>query len=381
MSFLLKDYHFELPQDLIAQVPIEPRDHSRLLYVDRKSGKIEHLRFDDLPRLLQPRDRLFANHTRVIRARLLGRRWIKDFKNPSAPESLGGKVELLLLKEVSPRVWECACHCSAEQKAGLKFGFEISSPERPDALATPPRLLNAKMLKGARESASGTVVVEFDVDPLGLEVGEIPLPHYIESSERPLSPTERERYQTTYSDQGFKRGARDVSSAAPTAGLHFTPELKASLAQRGVGWSELTLAVGLGTFRPVKVQDIREHQMHSERFWIPEQTAQEYASVRRDQGERVIAVGTTSLRTLESAWSPGLRAIRAGEGETYIFIYPGGRPIESIDGLITNFHLPESTLLMLVSSFLGREKTLEVYREAVLQKYRFFSFGDAMVIL
>lgn len=339
----VSDFDYELPEDLIAQQPAEPRDAARLLVVDRETGRLEHRRFRDLPRYLTAGDVLVLNDTRVIPARLFG------LKEPT-----GGRVEVLLLERREPDVWEALVRPGRRVPAGSRVAFGQGG-------------LRAVVLD--RTEAGGRLL---RFEPAGEldrrlgELGQMPLPPYIRA---PLS--DPERYQTVYARQ-------EGSAAAPTAGLHFTPALLRQVADHGVQVAYLTLHVGLGTFRPVQVERIEEHTMHAEYYAVPEATAAAVNKARRD-GRRVVAVGTTVARTLEAAAGDD-GAVRAGEGRTDLFIYPGYR-WKVVDGLVTNFHLPRSTLLMLVSAFLGRERTLAAYEEAVRQRYRFFSFGDAMLIL
>lgn len=364
MSFHLKDYHFDLPGHLIAQKPVTPRDASRLMVVDRATGEIQHRVFRELPEILDSDDLLVVNNSRVMPARLLGRR-IHDSGEK------GGRVEFLLLEEVEPRVWEGMFHASAKHRPGLRF--EIPTPEGEP--------ICGEILRGAKESSTGTVVARFDRDPLASGAGSMPLPPYItrgSAKEEGASPQRNVeegedliRYQTVYAEALG-------SAAAPTAGLHFTEELFERLAEKGVDRMEVTLHVGLGTFRPVKSGDIRQHAMHSERFEVSEDFSRRYEWAR-EKGKRIVAVGTTSVRTLESAFEGG--RLQPGVRRTEIFLYPGGRPIQAFDRLITNFHLPESTLLMLVSAFAGRELMMKAYEEAIQKEYRFFSYGDAMLIL
>lgn len=351
--FSLEAYDYILPPELIAQSPAQARDESRLLVLDRAKQSWSHHRFTELSELLAPTDLLVANNTRVLRARLLGKRILDD-----ATDSLGGKVEFLLLERVGPKTWEGMFHASAKHKPGVRF--LIPTPDG--------KGLRGKLIRGASDSPHGTVVAEFDRDPVDTGAGEIPLPHYIG---RNLETADEERYQTVY--------ARNAgSAAAPTAGLHFTPRVFEKLRARGIGWEEVTLNVGLGTFRPVKSADIRMHSMHDEAYRIEASTADRINQARAE-GHRIVGVGTTSVRTLESAYRDG--KVQAGEGRTSIFIYPGGQPIQVVSAMITNFHLPKSTLLMMISAFAGRELVLRAYADAVREQYRFFSYGDAMLIL
>lgn len=355
-SFDLQTYYFDLPQELIAQFPVSPRDSSRLLVVNRSTQSIEHRHFVDLPEYLHSGDLLVANNTQVIQARLLGHRLLENNQK-------GGAIEFLMLENRGPHIWEGAFRASAKHKPGVVF--EIPTPDQ--------KGLRGKIIRGADESPSGTIWVEFDRDPLESGAGEIPLPHYIERSPE---HSDLQNYQTIY--------AKNLgSAAAPTAGLHFSAPMLSQLNKKGVNWSELTLHVGLGTFRPVKTKDIRSHVMHEEQFEISPELTERIQMTHRKKN-RVIAVGTTSVRALESAWSKKDNGLKSGKGRTGIFIYPGSEQFSQfnvVDGLITNFHLPSSTLLMLVCTLGGTELILRAYREAVERKYRFFSYGDAMLIV
>ncbi len=335
------DFYFDLPPELIAQTPIPDRDHSRLLCLDRQTGALEHRHFYELPSLLCPGDCLVINDSRVLPARLLGRR------------SSGGAAELVLLRDLGDDCWECLCRPGKR----LREGAEV--------------LFGNGELKAVVEEVlpGGNRRIRFHYEGIFLEVldrlGKMPLPPYIKKELQ-----DRERYQTVYS--------RELgSAAAPTAGLHFTQELMDQIRANGVEICPITLHVGLGTFRPVKEDEIENHEMHSEFCIISEETA-ECVNRCRQSGGRIIAVGTTSCRTLESfADENGM--LQPCSGWTDIFIYPGYR-FRCIDALITNFHLPESTLIMLVSALAGREQVLNAYRVAIENRYRFFSFGDAMFI-
>ncbi len=336
------DFDFFLPPELIAQTPLERRDASRLLTLSRETGEIAHRHFSDLPALIRPGDCLVVNNSRVLPARLFG-------QTPN-----GGVVETLLLRDLGGGLWECLVKPGKKARPGAALSYGAG--------------LLAGTVEG--EGAEGTRHIRFAHDGIFLELlerlGQMPLPPYIK--ERLSDP---ERYQTVY--------AREPgSAAAPTAGLHFTPELLERVRARGAAVTEVTLHVGLGTFRPVKENSITDHKMHGEYAFIPAQAAG-VINKTRSAGGRILAVGTTVCRTLESFAAPDGTLSEAG-GMTDIFITPG-YAFRAIDGLITNFHLPRSTLLMLVSAFAGREAVLTAYREAVEQKYRFFSFGDAMLIL
>jgi S-adenosylmethionine:tRNA ribosyltransferase-isomerase len=335
------DFYFDLPQELIAQTPLDNRDSSRLLCMDRVTGELKHRLFNELPSLLQKGDCLVLNDSRVLPARLFG-----------ATENQG-KVEILLLREVSDKVWECLVKPGKKLKNNANITF-----------------CNGEMTATVRSvEGSGNRIIEFECDgsfhKMLEKLGQMPLPPYIfEKLE------DKERYQTVYSNSVG-------SVAAPTAGLHFTKELLDEIKSKGVDICYVTLHVGLGTFRPVKSEKIVDHIMHEEYFSISEKTAHKISKTKKN-GNRVIAVGTTSCRVLESVANES-GYVQATSGETGIFIYPSYR-FKCIDGLITNFHLPESTLIMLVSAFAGRENTLKAYAEAIRLKYRFFSFGDAMFV-
>ena len=335
------DFYFDLPEELIAQTPLEQRDSSRLLHLNKKTGEIAHCHFYDLPHFLQPGDCLVLNDTRVLPARLLGCR------------KSGGGVELVLLRDLGEGRWECLSRPGRKTKPGTELLFGDGE-------------LTATVEAVAE---GGNRIVQFQYKGIFLEVlerlGKMPLPPYIKTELQ-----DAERYQTVYSRECG-------SAAAPTAGLHFTPELLRQIEEMGVKVCFVTLHVGLGTFRPVKEDEIENHEMHSEFCIITPETAETINNAKK-QGGRIIAVGTTSCRTLESfAEEDG--TINAGSRWTDIFIYPGYR-FKCIDALVTNFHLPESTLIMLVSALAGREHVLNAYEIAVQERYRFFSFGDAMFI-
>ena len=337
------DFYYDLPQELIAQTPMERRDGSRLMTLDRRTGETGHRRFHDLPSLLRPGDCLIMNESRVLPARLLGRRL------PG-----GGACEVLLLTDRGDNVWECLVRPGRKLRAGARMTFGDGS-------------LAAEVVK---EEADGNRLIRFEYEGIFLEIlerlGKMPLPPYIKEELQ-----DQERYQTVYSKVLG-------SAAAPTAGLHFTKPLLEEIAAGGVGLGYVTLHVGLGTFRPVKEESVEDHEMHSEFCTIPPETAELINRTKADGG-RVICVGTTSCRTLES-WAGEDGHMEPRSGWTNIYLYPGCR-FKVMDGLVTNFHLPESTLIMLVSAFAGREAVLNAYREAVKERYRFFSFGDAMFIL
>ena len=342
----INEFAYKLPVDLIAQYPAEKRENARLMVIHRDSGAIEHRRFYDILDYLSPGDCLVMNNSKVLPARLIGNK-----------ETMGIEVEFLLLKRKQGDVWEAMVRPGRRLKPGDRVRFS----EEP--------LLCATILDYGDD---GTRIVEFKYEGIFLEilekVGRMPLPPYIqrESGER-----DRERYQTVYCKI-------EGSVAAPTAGLHFTGELLDRIKAKGVHLAYVTLHVGIGTFRPVKCENIEEHRMHFEEYWIDEETA-DLINKTKASGGKIFSVGTTSTRTLESAASED-GTIKAGHGNTDIFIYPGFK-FRVIDSQITNFHLPKSTLLMLVSAFYDREKILEAYKLAVKERYRFFSYGDAMLLL
>ena len=337
------DFNYELPPELIAQTPIPQRDASRLLVLDKNTGAWQHRHFYDLPEYLRPGDCLILNNSRVLPARLLGHRL------PG-----GGACEVLLLIDRGNKTWECLVRPGKRMRTGAKLSFGDGE----------------LMAEVVEELPGGNRLVRFDYEGIFLEVlerlGKMPLPPYIYEKLE-----DKTRYQTVYAkEQG--------SAAAPTAGLHFTPELLEKIRAMGVKIVPILLHVGLGTFRPVKVEDVEKHTMHSEYYSVSPEAAKAINETRANGG-RVIAVGTTSVRTLESA-SRDDGMLEAKSGDTSIFIYPGYR-FKCVDCLITNFHLPESTLIMLVSALIGREETLGLYKKAVEEKYRVFSFGDAMLVV
>ena len=336
------DFYYDLPPELIAQTPLEKRDESRLLCLDKATGEWSHHHFYELPDFLRAGDCLILNNSRVLPARLLGRRL------PG-----GGACEVLLLQDKGDKVWECLVRPGKHLREGARVSFGDGE-------------LTAEI---AEVLPDGNRLVRFDYNGIFLEVlerlGKMPLPPYIKEELQ-----DQERYQTVYSKV-------NGSAAAPTAGLHFTPELLERIAAKGVGVGYVTLHVGLGTFRPVKEDEIEQHDMHSEYCTIPQETA-DLINRTKANGGRVICVGTTSCRTIES-WAGEDGTMTATGGWTNIYIYPGYR-FKVMDALVTNFHLPESTLIMLVSALAGREHVLSAYKEAVKERYRFFSFGDAMFI-
>ena len=336
------DFWYNLPEELIAQTPLQQRDSSRLLVLDRATGKTAHRHFYDVLDYLQPGDCLVMNDSRVLPARLLGHR------------PTGGAVEVLLLRDLGDKKWECLCKPGRKMQVGHQVIFGDGE-------------LTATVVE---VQETGNRIIEFRYEGIFLEVlerlGKMPLPPYIKAE-----LTDQERYQTVYS--------REVgSAAAPTAGLHWTPELLEKAREKGVNTAFVTLHVGLGTFRPVQVEDVLNHHMHAELCMISQETAEILNQTKAENG-RIICVGTTSCRTLESLVNDD-GSFSAGSKWTEIFIYPGYQ-FKAMQGLITNFHLPESTLVMLVSAFAGKEPIMSAYEEAVKERYRFFSFGDAMCII
>lgn len=336
------DFYYDLPEELIAQTPLEKRDTSRLMVLDKKTGQVQHKHFYDIIDYLQEGDCLVINDTKVIPARLYGQK-----------TGTGGAVEVLLLKDLGEGRWECIVYPGRRLKEGANITFGDGR-----LTATIDKVLE-----------TGNRIISFHYEGIFLEIleelGEMPLPHYIKEH---LS--DPDRYQTVYCRE-------PGSAAAPTAGLHFTPELMKRIREKGVVFAPVTLHVGLGTFRPVKEEEITDHVMHSEQYFITPQSA-EIINQARQSGHRVIAVGTTSCRTLETVTDEN-HVTHPGTGNTDIFIYPG-YTFKGLDALITNFHLPESTLIMLVSAFAGYDHVMHAYHEAVKSRYRFFSFGDAMFI-
>ena len=339
----VKDFYFDLPQELIAQDPLEDRASSRLLVLDKNTGEITHKGFRDILEYLKPEDCLVINDTKVIPARLFG-----------VKEDTGAKIEILLLKRRENDIWETLVKPGKKAKPGTRIVFGEG-------------LLTGTVLETVDD---GNRLIQFSYEGIFEEIldqlGQMPLPPYITHQLK-----DKNRYQTVYAKH-------EGSAAAPTAGLHFTKELLKQVEDMGVKIAHVTLHVGLGTFRPVKVEHVQDHHMHSE-FYVVEESEAKKVNDTKEAGGRVICVGTTSCRTVESAADENGR-LKAGTGWTDIFIYPGYQ-FKILDGLITNFHLPESTLVMLVSALAGREHILAAYEEAIRERYRFFSFGDAMLIL
>lgn len=336
------DFYYDLPEELIAQTPVEPRDSSRMMVYNRKTKEVLHKHFYDVIDFLNEGDALIVNDSRVLPARIYGT------KIPT-----GANVEFLLLKQVKDKVWETLVKPGKKARTGDSFTFGDG-------------IMTGKVIDVLED---GNRIVEFKCDSNFYEtldkIGQMPLPPYIHEKLK-----DKERYQTVYSHELG-------SAAAPTAGLHFTDELLEKIKTKGIKIGYVTLHVGLGTFRPVKVDDVTTHKMHSEHYEVPEETAKLIEETKKN-GKRVIAVGTTSCRTLESVAKEHGKVVPC-EGWTDIFIYPGFE-FKVLDGLITNFHLPESTLIMLVSAFAGYDEVMSIYKEAVKEKYRFFSFGDSMFI-
>lgn len=338
-----QDFYYDLPEELIAQDPLEDRSSSRLLVLDKKTGETQHHTFREIVNYLNPGDCLVINDTKVIPARLIG-----------AKEETGAKIEVLLLKRKQNDVWETLVKPGRKAKTGTRISFGDG-------------LLKGEVIDVVDE---GNRLIRFEYDGIFEEIldqlGQMPLPPYITHQLK-----DKDRYNTVYA-------AHEGSAAAPTAGLHFTPELLEEIGRKGVDIARVTLHVGLGTFRPVKVEDVENHHMHSEFYMIDEEAAEKINGAKA-RGGRIICVGTTSCRTIESAADENGH-LKACSGWTEIFIYPG-YTFKVLDGLITNFHLPESTLIMLVSALAGRDHVLAAYEEAVRERYRFFSFGDAMLII
>ena len=335
------DFDYFLPEELIAQTPIKERDHSRLLVLDKETGNINHERFDNIINYLNPDDVLVINNTKVLPARLIGNK-----------EDTDAVIEVLLLKDLGEDTWECLCKPAKRVKIGTIINFN-------DLLKLECTYIGEDGIRHFKFIYNGILMEILD------KLGEMPLPPYIHEKLK-----DKDRYQTVY--------AKEVgSAAAPTAGLHFTKELLSKIKDKGIKIEEITLHVGLGTFRPVQVEDVTKHKMHSEFYSMSKETADTLNKAKKE-GRRIIAVGTTTTRTLETIMSL-YNEFKETSGWTDIFIYPGYK-FKGIDALITNFHLPKSTLVMLVSAFAGKENIMNAYKEAVDEKYRFFSFGDAMFI-
>ncbi len=353
-AFLTKSYTFELPASLIAETPLQKRDSSRLLVVNRAEHRIEHRRIADLPQILDSSVTLVANNTKVIKARLLGER-----------VGTGGKVEFFLLKRLSATRWQGLMKTGSKVLPGFEFliqGIRGTVIDRNDT------------------NAGAIFTADFSIDPVLANIGEVPLPPYIQqkletSSKQDLSSDQvLNEYNTLFARE-------EGSVAAPTAGRHFTPELIHALAEKGIDWNEITLHVGLGTFKPVTANDLRDHTMHAETATISESVAHQL-NVAKRSGRKILSIGTTSTRTLEG-FTDDTGELSSGTRDLDLFIYPGSaHRWKMVDAMITNFHLPESTLLMMIASFIGSRKwTLEIYAQAIREQYRFYSYGDAMLIL
>ena len=361
---LVSEFHYDLPEELIAQEPLPDRAGSRLLHLGRESGEIAHRQFREFPDLLRPGDLLVFNNTRVFPARLYGRRGgLKSQalspRNPAAREFLHGRIEVLLTRQLQrdPNEWECLVRPGRKIGVGEHLFFGENDE------------LQAEVIRCGEFGKRHIRVAPVEDFFARVEtIGHIPLPPYIARDD---SSADRERYQTVYARE---RG----SVAAPTAGLHFTPETLEKIRERGVETAEVTLHVGLGTFQPVRVEKVEDHELHSEAYSISAEAAQKIARTR-GESRRVVAVGTTTVRTLEYAAQQSGGEVRAGSGEAKLFIYPGYK-FQVVQALLTNFHLPESTLLMLVCALGGKENVLQAYRHAVRERYRFYSYGDCMFV-
>lgn len=383
---LVTDFDFHLPEELIAQEALPDRSSSRMLHLSRSSGEFTDLRFTDLPGLLRPDDLLVVNNSRVFPARLYGRRaglhsQPVSSRNPAARDYLHGRVEVLLTRQVAPLEWQALVRPGRKIGVGEKIFFGPTGPSGAAAAVPQSPEHGAELVAevtGRGEFGERTLRFDPVLDFFAAveKLGHVPLPPYIARADR---PEDRERYQTVYARQ-----EATGSVAAPTAGLHFTPDILSRIRERGIEVAEITLHVGLGTFQPVHETNVEAHKLHRESFYIPEAVA---AQINRavEQRRRVVAVGTTTVRTLEhiarqnTTGSAGTPRINAGSGEAEIFIYPGFE-FRVVSAMLTNFHLPKSTLLMLVAAFAGRENVLQAYSHAVAEKYRFFSYGDCMFI-
>jgi S-adenosylmethionine:tRNA ribosyltransferase-isomerase len=361
---LVSDFHYELPPDLIAQKPLPDRSASRLLHLLSSNGSVEDHGFRDFPHLLRPTDLLVFNNTRVFPARLYGRRGgLKSQplspRNPASRDFLQGRIEVLLTRQlrIQPNEWECLVRPGRKIGVGENLVFGDNEELRAEVIA--------RGTFGERHIRFAPVADFFSIVE---KIGHIPLPPYIVRAD---SSADRDRYQTVYAHE---RG----SVAAPTAGLHFTPEILTRIRDRGIETAEVTLHVGLGTFQPIRVDRVEDHQLHSEPYSISESTALKIQQARRDS-RRIVAVGTTTVRTLEFAAQQGDGDVNSGSGQANLFIYPGYK-FQVVDALLTNFHLPESTLLMLVCALGGKENVLRAYNHAVAQRYRFYSYGDCMFV-
>jgi len=379
VGVLVSDFHYHLPEELIAQEPLADRAASRMLHLDVSSGGFEDLRFREFPELLRPSDLVVFNNTRVFPARLYGRRGglkaqAVSRRNPAAGEFLHGRIEVLLTRQLraEPNEWECLVRPGRKIGVGEHLFFGEHDELQAEVIARGEfgerRIRFAAAQPGFARPDSRGRLSPHDFFSLVEEVGHIPLPPYIDRAD---SPSDRERYQTVYARE---RG----SVAAPTAGLHFTPEILERMRERGIETAEITLHVGLGTFQPVRVERVEEHQLHSEAYSISADAATNI-HLARSQSRRVVAIGTTTVRTLEHAAQQGAGEVRVGAGEANLFIHPGYR-FQVVRALLTNFHLPQSTLLMLVCALGGKENVLRAYEHAVSERYRFYSYGDCMLV-
>ena len=354
--YLTETYSFELPSDLIASEPLQTRDASRLLIVKKKSRTLEHASIQNLPELLDSSYTVVANNTQVFKARLLGER-----------AETGGKIEFFLLKKVGPARWQGLMKSNSKIRLGLSLVFKRPSGES----------VNAEIIDRIETAEGAIITAQFSADPIEADLGEVPLPPYILSKRENLSPSELESYNTVFAKQLG-------SVAAPTAGRHFTLPLIQKLKEKGIGWDEITLHVGLGTFKPVGARDVREHTMHAETTDITETVAQ-HLNQAKQADKKILAIGTTTTRTLEARATPSAQGfyLEPGIKDVNLFIHPGSNyQFKFVDAILTNFHLPESTLFMMLATFVGDTAFLhEVYRTAIEQKYRFYSYGDAMLVL
>jgi S-adenosylmethionine:tRNA ribosyltransferase-isomerase len=381
----VSEFHFELPEELIAQEPLAERAGSRLLHLDRRSGKFEDRRFLEFPKLLRPDDLLVFNNTRVFPARLYGRRGgmraqAVSGRNPAARDFLQGRIEVLLTRQLrrEPNEWECLVRPGRKIGVGEQLFFGVNGELQAEVIGRGEfgerRIRFAPVARAIAGLNSRGRLFPHELDGAGEffalveKIGHVPLPPYIARAD---SARDRERYQTVY--------ARESGSvAAPTAGLHFTAEILAGIHERGIETAEVTLHVGLGTFQPVRVERVEEHSLHGEAYSISTEAAEKIGRAR-SEGRRIVAVGTTTVRTLEYAARQSGGEVRAGAGEADLFIYPGYE-FQVVGALLTNFHLPESTLLMLVCALGGKENVLRAYAHAVKERYRFYSYGDCMLV-
>ncbi len=376
---LVSDFQYHLPEELIAQEPLADRAASRLLHLDSATGRFEDRRFRDLPELLQPNDLIVFNNTSVFPARLYGRRGglraqPVSARNPAARDFLHGRIEVLLTRQTrqEPNEWECLVRPGRKIGVGEELFFGEHDELQAEVIGRAgfgERTIRFEPVRAPRSGSMGSESDSADDFFRLIEsIGHVPLPPYIARAD---SPGDRERYQTVYARE---RG----SVAAPTAGLHFTPDIVQRIRERGIETAEITLHVGLGTFQPVRVERVEDHTLHSEAYSISAEAAAKINEAK-SQGRRVVAVGTTTVRTLEYAAQRGAGEVQAGRGDANIFIYSGYK-FQIVDALLTNFHLPQSTLLMLVCALGGKERVLQAYEHAVKERYRFYSYGDCMLV-